>query len=125
MSNEATAGPELDARVAERVMGLVACGAWEPIRVYPVEYMKTGLCNHPACAPSVYVARFSTDIAAAWQVVEKLRADGWSFACIGDGKTWTSVFAREVPEIVEPDTVEADTAPLAICLAALAAAEAR
>lgn len=65
---------------------------------------------------STYVPRYSANIEAAWQVVEKLR-DGLRFELRRrpDGGYWVS-FGEEM-------TAEADTAPLAICRAALRAAD--
>ncbi len=90
-----TAGPELDRIVAERVMGLTDASdddyrAWQP----------------------------STNIAHAWEVVERLRPTGARLILTDYGPDWDAVFRRS------DDTYEcaqADTAPLAICLAALRA----
>jgi len=115
-------GYALDALVAEKVLG------WRleyhtfgsdlpggPFRAYGYDSSGRHLCGD--------FPHFSTDIAAAWQVVEKFAADnwevsvGWSIAdnawlCgIGlDGHGW--------------DMELADTALHAICLAALKAMEA-
>lgn len=70
---------------------------------------------------------YSTSIAAAWQVVEKLARDGKHLALQAPGSTdmnecyrtfpkWTADFAY-----CGSTEAQADTAPLAICLAALAA----
>lgn len=59
------AGKRLDAWVAEHVMG------WRPLalsRDFDGNFF-------PEDAPN-----YSTDIAAAWQVVEKMRADGWHYS---------------------------------------------
>ena len=60
----------------------------------------------------------SQTIAAAWEVVEKLQGvDQWAFTLAGDVDDWEAVFW-------EGDTFhgdKADTAPHAICNAALAA----
>lgn len=87
------AGPELDARVAREVMNWEIAGPWSP----------------------------STDIAAAWEVVEKIGLfsdeayDGIGFTLWHDANGWF---------VGTPDFrtgVQAPTAPLAICLAALEA----
>lgn len=71
----------------------------------------------------VSVPKFSSDIAAAFQVVEKMRDDGWFFEfCTGPiAGVSTAVFCTAVP----PKAHEAmdDSAPLAICRAALMAVE--
>lgn len=156
---------ELDALVAEKVMGLVViqnwkcgympdCGNYEATmpaftddtfteKIYPLTpssefdslYDERGPVYelHKGIEP---VPFYSTDIAAAWLVVEKLAQDGDEHpACIqkglpayGDHDTpfevyknyagypgWTCYFADyEV-------CAHADTAPLAICLAAIKA----
>lgn len=110
------AGRELDALVATHVMH------W---REYPppcpackadgrMHYERAGMSN---CLP-----RFSTSIAAAWEVVEKMlsraaldhiqtETDGWhvQFCAKTSAEPWWHEHAV------------ADTAPLAICLAALRA----
>jgi hypothetical protein len=107
------AGRELDALVAEKVMG------WKvrPDR-YPVD--ATGQSQFR-------VPEYSTDIAAAWRVVEQMRQVGW-FVQIHDHTTsWEVALGR--PEWVTSDLYQARvmpsassvTAPHAICLAALAA----
>lgn len=119
--SELNAGRELDALVAERVMGLTSfkhdgydgecakCGfEWDPHRGGP----------GTACPiPDPY----STDIAAAWEVVEKLCASGKGFTLEHPG------FSPGTPDIhvfasfgMSPYMV-AETAPLAICRAALKA----
>lgn len=71
----------------------------------------------------------STDMAAAWQVVEKMGADGWMFNLIGRayGCGWTVHLEHFAPEDDKP-TFGAGCdlpAPLAICRAALRAVRAR
>ncbi len=81
------AGRDLDALVAEKVMG------------------ETCLFTAPA---------YSTDIAAAWQVVDKLHA--LSFYLEVGSAGWMARFAN-----ISATEASAATAPLAICLAALKA----
>lgn len=101
-------GPELDAAVAERVMGQAFRDGPRPgERV-------TRICIMP----------YSTDIVFAWQVVERLIADGWTFElghAIGkDYSPWLAWLYHD-----EGDKLGrfGDTAPHAISLAALAAME--
>lgn len=64
------------------------------------------------------VPSYATDIAAAWQVVEKMRGDGYTFGLWGgaDDDPWEADFSdRPI------DWTQARTAPRAICEAALAA----
>jgi hypothetical protein len=105
------AGRELDALIAEKVMGYV------PPRPGTVGYDMKDL-------PRNRVPHYSTDIAAAWQVVEKLNLlskmkDGCLYFDPSLNKWVISEWSggREFAE----GSVEADTAPHAICLAALKA----
>ena len=91
------AGPEMDKMIAGKVMGFVC-------------YRKIG-CE--LCEPKPY----STDIAAAWEVVEKLRQDG-HWMTLEDDDIWDCCFTRKVGKI-KIGFAEADTVPLSICLAAL------
>jgi len=67
---------------------------------------------------------FSKDISAAWEVVEKLKKDGWSFTLtqhadpLGD---YVIEFWRRDNFMEDYDTIRENTAPLAICRAALLA----
>ena len=74
--------------------------------------------------------RFSTDIGAAWQVVEKVQADnpGWRFSLLGgDEGWWNAEFFGHIDPTKNygqrHSSEYAPTAPLAICLAALRALE--
>lgn len=113
------AGPETDALVAEKIMG------WHKgdTRWFTNTEMSTSEMRYDRWTPS-------TDIAAAWQVVERLTALG----CDDFGLTWSHhnhenfMFAMNAPRhlsgspsIGMPDPVacSGDTAPLAICRAAL------
>lgn len=87
------AGRELDALIAEKVMG-------DPLQL------------KMALGPRHY----STDIAAAWEVVEKLRTAKYELLiCTFSGK-WSVDVLHTGKSI---DVANADTAPHAICLAAL------
>lgn len=129
-----TAGRELDSLVAERVMGWV----WDNSRCrlcgWPLAELAEDGCVIDNCSqrplPSKRAdepAHFSTNIVAAWTVVEYLKKHiemfdvGWSPS---HGGEWYCVFlkiqnvsAREVAW----KAVRAHTAPIAICLAALKA----
>ncbi len=101
-------GRELDALVAEKVMGY---GSKTNCR-------RTGqrwVCQCGTCDP---IEAYSTDIAAAFMVVEKipyhLKLTEYN---PDDGPQWTARFQNNGV----PAQAEADTIPLAICLAALKA----
>lgn len=129
------AGAELDALVAEKVMGIVPCGDWEPINFGSgggPAVMKR--CGHPrgTCYSTVVYGgggcpRYSTEIRYAWEVVEKLRELGYAVSvfCYPDpvgptgGGWWVSV-DRPDSSLHEYQAVNIETAPHAICLAALA-----
>lgn len=104
------AGPELNALVAEKVMGLKNVGMRNHVQ-------GEDLFGEDQDGDTVWVPAYSTDIAAAWLVVDKMRQNGrvylqgrlnsWTFRCSPDG--------------IELFEADAPTAPLAICRAALAA----
>lgn len=110
MGNELTAGRELDALVAEKVMGWAPRDAGAGDRLIYV-----GAWAHCESLP-----HYSTDIAAAWQVVEKLAADGL-YVHVGYCLGRTEASVNSPLDII--DNAYAPTAPLAICLAALKALE--
>lgn len=98
------AGPELDALVAERVMGIDLDGTKPHL-----PYRGVG------CTP------YSTDIAAAWEVLEELgdvTLGHQARVCNGQ---WVCFVDTSGP--FQGPSGAADTAPLAICRAALKAAE--
>lgn len=113
----------LDAEIAEKVMG----GVWVPntgcaghawLQVGSLTVMERGYPRKSSREVWDTCPRYSTDIAAAWLMVEKMRETGryfhLEFSTIrGD---WRCEFGTE-PDIDRT----ARTAPLAICLAALAA----
>jgi len=130
------AGRELDALVAEKVMGCKwgefhntpdEPGRWEDHKflVDPdgnkvaVRWKTKNLLTWDMCHywPSRPLRPYSTDIAAAWEVVEKFISEGVSIyrddRQPSKGK-WYALFG-------DGCGVEADTVPLAICLAALKA----
>lgn len=119
------AGREMDALVAEKVMGEP-----KPIYVHPnlhIEYPKESTLGNWRCY-NIYEhgdvcewnpLPFSTDIASAWEVVEKLcnkyHVSIWTdFTHYG-----TALRTLGIDELVE--VTAAPTAPLAICRAALLA----
>ncbi len=137
MSESPKAGPELDALVAEFVMGWRHCQD-----DLTNEMWDTGIhLNHdpemptmkwPNCGPRRWSP--STSIADAWEVVEKLLGDDWECTIDRHKPNYVTAcrgayaFFWHSAEQVEGFTrrggkfgVEADTAPLAICLAALKA----
>ena len=132
------AGRELDALVAEKVMDWEVDGAVVGIPQVKVHFPGFDTPSHwpPPMTDQGHrhCHRFSTDIAAAWEVVEKLISLGaavslfshevlpgyagtvlgdvlWSVEVVPDGNK---------PRPITTSSSEAVTAPHAICLAALA-----
>jgi len=135
------AGRATDAQVAEKVMGLTVRRGWVRDGYYEMEMEVLGENEEPIDGMKHFedfitgnhcVPRYSTDIAAAWQVVEHLVSSGrFFFRLSGAGRepdtdpVWQVTLA-EYPD--DETTVEtrrlAYTVPLAICSAALAAVNA-
>jgi hypothetical protein len=114
-------GRELDALVAERVMGKVfrryplgsvgaeSMGGWEP-------FFEDGTITFGG------PPRYSADMADAWAVVEAMRGRGWRIDLAqASDDSWGAEFYRLDSE--RTATAQMDTAALAICRAALAAVE--
>lgn len=97
-------GRELDALIAEKVMG------WKPPEFIDGVSLERRWKNDRGEFDSL--PRYSTDIAAAWEVVEKIGL------IIGkNGPVWDAQDLWDLPVYF----ASADTAPHAICLAALKA----
>lgn len=100
-------GRELDALIAEEVMG------WRIFPDGPNGEMHTIDANQCECH-EYDIPHYSTDIAAAWKVVEKLSQIG-------------SVFKDENPfwgcALASGEIIQGVSAPHAICLASLKAVE--
>lgn len=121
------AGRELDALIAERVMGYevsrIRAGALL-VEVYAIERRDEAhpsfdvvMCNYYP----VSVRRYSTDIAAAWEVVEKLNeTERWPTIQFGPSEDGDLRWWVTLVNPADAD-VYAETAPLAICRAALKA----
>lgn len=120
---EIQAGPEMDTEIA-RAIGCVGVGT--PAGTW--WYLGKKTWNE--------CPKFSTSIAAAWLVVEKMQELGWGHCSIDrcfwgnetsndrDDWAWTVTFHSDE----DPNNIKvldsAETAPLAICRAALAALDA-
>jgi hypothetical protein len=108
------AGRELDALIAEKVMG-IKCGAC----------LQDGQLE-PITMDWREIPHYSTDIAAAWEVVEKAYLVIRPSLLHGSNLQWIAgqlkgVRASGLIEIIKETYTEAETAPLAICKAALRA----
>lgn len=126
------ASRELDALIAERVMG-------EPKPVYTFGPTLVFAAEYPASrggmwreevrydegdVPTWRPLAFSTDIAAAWMVMERMRADGFSAEVTGHpGRGFHCHIYEGTGTRRRNGYALADAAPLAICRAALLAVE--
>jgi hypothetical protein len=113
-----TAGPELDALIAEQVMGWTKRELTDPI-TGPEWYW----CGPKGQLHHVLAWRPSTDIRCAWKVVEQLRGQHCCTKLYSDHNyIWECTMSTRFddPHTGKPPVFgQADTAPLAICLAAL------
>lgn len=111
-----TAGRELDALVAEKVFG-------DPIQWLPTSFND----RVPHYRNSEYgngwlvLPCYSTDISAAFQVVEKMREKGYGVTIITHplGSTFRPQCEIDRPEWRGSNGADAATVPLAICTSAL------
>lgn len=121
MANELPAGRELDALVAEKVLG------WVQVRKQSIanafgQHVMDDYVGQPSvgATPPVLVPRYSTMIQEAWKVADHLRSRSQFVAVIsGLGpqgvQPWICKINRDGGFLEE----RADTAAVAICLAAL------
>ena len=126
------AGRDLDALVAEKVMGWGRAHYdyvfWQQTAAEPLlRYCSSTLIMRDGDEPPNYYQPFhpSRDIAAAWEVVERMNELRKPFSI-----TQSAFMSGWIAEFLADDdfnTIEAqaDTAPLAICRAALLAMEER
>lgn len=111
------AGREMDALIAENVMGIESVAFNDETKCPECESTMRFCGSRSWCSSChewIYspYKEYSTDISAAWEVVEKL---GIIFqeTCIDNDKDWRCYFDNAC--------ASAETAPLAICRAALLA----
>jgi len=124
------AGRELDALVAEKVMGIEVDLVVAPFIYYSPyrdRYDEWAAGNEPYIDKDGdihLIPRYSTDIAAAWLVVEKMRETRWiEVHSTIDGEWaafYTPIGTTDMNQAIH-EYAKASTAPLAICLAALKA----
>ena len=142
------AGREMDALIAEKVMGYrwlywtVAYGEERVRGLFPSEYHNpfdyepwtSEVGNLRITKMSTGIMDYSTEIAAAWQIVEKMR-EQWSVENPDETFFWQIIDCCEHGWRVDVDwghhdgvipiaSAAAETAPLAICRAAILAMEA-
>jgi peptide subunit release factor RF-3 len=105
---------ELDALIAEKVMGI------KETLVYELYDKSTG----EKVITFDSIPHYSTDIAAALEVVEKLKSLGWNMA-ITNNQGWAIWISQDwIDDVMGIADVRAETLPHCICLAALKAVDA-
>ena len=128
---EMVAGRELDALVAEKVMKLRVI--FDEDR-YGEMHIWWAVPTDPGTVEEwdkFYLPAYSTDIAAAWQVIEHMKERGLTVWFVSKEFAWQEAPHWEAGLTVEPcdsgwlpqiqALASAETAPLAICRAALMA----
>lgn len=123
-------GRELDSLVAEKVMGFRWWRSSQTGRraIFPDDkvqpwFKEVASGDESFCSDHDWaVPHYSTDIAAAWTVVKKLGDDGWSMNLEwkGSDRSYANTAEVSFSRSFVAHAV-ADTAPLAICLAAIRA----
>jgi hypothetical protein len=116
------AGREMNALVAERVMGW----HFDIDPKYPEKKVWLDKNNNYICNNSMWDYQFSTNIADAWRVVEKLNSmDIDIILNIYVGGGYSCYLGKEIPNMAGSmeiaDNNHATSMPLAICRAALLA----
>lgn len=109
------AGRELDAEIAMRVMG------WDSLKTTDLEGlvgMSPEMLEPDAFSVYVKVPHYSTSIADAWEVVEKMREH--LDITISANQNTCEVRSRDFPDQIIA-CEQGDTIPHAICLASLKA----
>lgn len=122
------AGAVLDRLVAERVMGWhdIGDGWWRESAEEHAPQAGVGGFSAATHGNSIYaecIFQPSEDIAHAWAVVERIRALGWLAVDIrSEREGWSCVCIRNPRQPSgRVDRATADSAPLAICQAAVRA----
>ncbi len=112
------AGRELDTVVAKKVFGLIVLGPYGPtIAEMEFAYRDVKDFDCSRICYQVDLPHYSTDIAAAWEVVEKLRLSVWP----NERGGWN---CGRKPMEEDSSWAHGASAPLVICHAALLTAEA-
>jgi hypothetical protein len=124
------AGPQLDLLVAEKVMGWVKetdPNELKRLEIGLIPDDRRRWLKRPGGGWRYFAPAYSIDIAAAWQVIEKMLAMdiGIKVSRMPNNEMWHSTLYVKDEDgkymATCEDRFEADTAPLAICMAALKA----
>lgn len=110
-------GRELDALIAEKVMGIPKAEIEDWNNCYKRE--KRG-CFHWAYED--HLKKYSTSIAAAWEAVEKMQSNDWGMI-LDNLKDFLGNFDCHFDRDRSHFSASSESAPHAICLAALKAVE--
>jgi len=110
------AGREMDALVAEKVMGHTV-GRDATLETFYPQYTTTVETSEGF----TILAHYSTDISAAWRIVEKFKSDARIGISMADYTNGGYCFTFFGPGNFDEYECDAPTAPLAICRAALLA----
>jgi hypothetical protein len=118
-------GRELDALVAEKVFHHRVEGRSVEVPLHPTTGRRMGPSSGMILSLEA-LPRYSTDIAAAWEIVERLKTteaflQGENLKLEWLGSGWLLHALRSEDYFSAEDFPGAPTAPLAICLAALKA----
>lgn len=115
------AGRDMDKLIAEKVFG------WDDFWCNDRQLMGYPPCEQVSImeAERHPVPYYSTDIAATWEVVEKVASLGCGYMVedAEEGHICTFFKGFKFPRRIDEYEAEADTAPLAICRAALKAVQ--
>jgi hypothetical protein len=115
---------ELDAAVHERVMGEhVHDWREHPYSHGDPDLLQCRKCLDAGYAPVPELPAYSSDLRAAFEVVERLRGEGWRVEMGSAGDGWWANFWRMRGDRGEAYEREAETLPLAIVTSALATRE--
>lgn len=118
---ELEAGPELDALVAEKVMGFEVrdkCGLHHDC----FKQLGRKAAYQPLTERSGHVAYYSTDIGAAMAVFRSMIQTGWSGRIVENKHlVWVEFWKEINDDLAGMRQVENSSLPLSICLAALKA----
>lgn len=116
-------GPETDALVAEKVLGWSYQTFLDGFLPDVKHWYSVSPCPNNPGHPSFrgVLKHWSTSIADAWEVVEKMWPSGSSMCITPAGLGWSIYIPTRVVMHWREPYARAETAPMAICLAALKA----
>lgn len=119
--NEIQAGPELDKRITEQVLRRWPCDEWTYVSFGSVRGRRKNCQQHDGCYPRGFYSHYSRSIQAAWEIITEMRKRGYwynllNFDVCGKG---TLIECSFINDGLDNWTADAETAEMAICLAAL------